>query len=168
MKGKILLSVLIGTALLSGCSSNRLVKMDRLDPEDALKVPAYMLEAQPSNVGVGEGRADRPQQSRAFAMHYAKLELCEKLGGRTDSKTRSTASQNGKGGNSRTSITESSAGETTCSALVNDPEVLDIQTVQLGQRYITWVRIESDNVTQPVDNSFSEQDQALANTLEVR
>lgn len=166
MKGKILLSIAVGIAL-SGCSSNRLVKMDRLDPEDALKVPAYMLEAQPSNIGIGEGRADQPQQSRQIAMHYASVDLCTKLGGRTDSRTRSTASQNSKGGRSRTSVTETIASETRCSAMVNLPDVLDVQTVQFGREFVTWTRIQSDDVSEPVDNSFSDQDQRVADNLRV-
>tara|TARA_B110000503_G_C7024154_1_gene361087 strand:+ start:207 stop:731 length:525 start_codon:yes stop_codon:yes gene_type:complete len=168
--GKLILST-AALAILTGCGSlnpfndSRMVKMDRMDPEDRLRLPKYMLEAQGSNIGVGEGRADNPQTSRDLAAHFAKVELCSKLSVQANSLTRTTATQNSKGGRSATAVTGTVASETRCAAVVGSPDVLDISTVQVGREYVTWTRIQSDSVEQPQTNEFSAADQTTANQL---
>lgn len=166
--------ILAATAGLGACSSinpwndSRMVQMDRQDPEDRLKVPRYMLEAQPSNVGVGEGRADDAQTSRALAAHYARVDLCGKLGVTANSVTRTTAAQNTKGVRSATSVTGSVASETVCAADVRSPEVLDTTTVQSAREFITWMRVSSDSVEPLQTNTFTDADAKAAQQLRVR
>jgi hypothetical protein len=171
-KGKFIL-LLAATLALGACSSinpfndSKMVEMDRLDAKDALRVPKYMLEAQPNNIGVGEGRADNPQTSRDLASHYARVELCSKLSVQARSRTRTTAAQNSKGARSATSVTGTVASETQCAAAIGSPDVLDVNTVQFGREYVTWTRIQSDAVEAIQSNEFSAADAAVAQTLKV-
>lgn len=173
MKTK-LLGILGATILLGGCSSmnpwsdSRMVEIDQRKSSAALEVPRYMLEAQPSTVGVGEGRATNPQTARDLADHYAKVDLCRKLGVAANSRVRTTAAQTSKGARSATSVTGTVASETTCAAMVANPEVLDTATVQQGVEYITWVRISSDDVSAQLNDTFDATDASTAAAARVR
>ena len=112
MRGKILIALVL-TVGLGGCSTfsdSKMVTMNQRDADDALKVPKYMLTAQASNVGVGEGRATDAQTSRDLADHYAKVDLCRKLVVTANSRVRTTAAQTAKGSRSNTAITGTVAG----------------------------------------------------------
>ena len=167
MRGKILIALVL-TIGLGGCSTfsdSKMVTMDQRDADDALKVPKYMLTAQASNVGVGEGRATDAQTSRDLADHYAKVDLCRKLVVTANSRVRTTAAQTAKGSRSNTAITGTVASETTCAALVAGPAVKDTTTVQHGYEFVTWVRLESDDVSAQRVDTFTSADGAAAQQL---
>ena len=167
MRGKILIALVL-TIGLGGCSTfsdSKMVTMTQRDADDALKVPKYMLTAQASNVGVGEGRATDAQTSRDLADHYAKVDLCRKLVVTANSRVRTTAAQTAKGSRSNTAITGTVASETTCAALVAGPAVKDTTTVQHGYEFVTWVRLESDDVSEQRVDTFTSADSNAAQQL---
>jgi hypothetical protein len=72
-----------------------------------------------------------------MATHYAIVDLCRKLSQEAKSKTRSTATQNSKGGSSLTSVTGAIVSETSCSARVGTPKELNKDMFQKGNIYKT-------------------------------
>jgi len=172
MKRQLILAT-IGAIALSGCSSmnpwsaNRMVELDRIEAEDGFRVPKYITEPQDADIGVGIGRATDPEASINMATHYAVVDLCRKLAQKANSKTRSTATQNSKGGSSLTSVTGAIVSETTCSARVGTPKELNKDMFQKGQEFITFVRLESSAVEASINNQFTAGDQATADSLRV-
>jgi len=172
MKRQLILAT-IGAIALSGCSSmnpwsaNRMVELDKIEAEDGFKVPKYITEPQDDDIGVGIGRATDPEASINMATHYAIVDLCRKLSQEAQSKTRSTATQNSKGGSSLTSVTGAIVSETSCSAKVGTPKELNKDMFQKGNEFVTFVRLESSNVQQSLTNQFSSADQNVADSLDV-
>ena len=173
MKKLVIPVALVSTMVLSGCSSmnpfndSRLVKVDRYDQEDAFRIPKYMSDSQPDNIGVGAGRSDDYNTAVEMAKHQATVDLCRKLELETRSKTRTTATQNAKGGRSLTALTGTIVSETACKAVVRNPIEVEKDVFQKGYEFHAFMKIESDSVEAPLDNQFTNGDQSVANQLSV-
>lgn len=174
MKKAILpVAIAASALLLSGCASmnpwndSRLVKVDRFDNEDQFRIPKYMTNSQPDNIGIGAGRSDDYNTAVEMAKHQATVDLCRKLELDASSRTRTTATQNAKGGRSLTALTGTIVSETKCSAIVRNPLELEKDVFQKGYEFHAFMMIESNSVEAPLDNQFTTGDQSVADQLSV-
>lgn len=164
------LTLTVAAALmLAGCSSTKMVEIDQFSPEKEMEVPKFYLQKHDANVGVGYARSSDPGEAKNYAQHLASADICKKSNLEVRSRTTTTSAHDSKGAQSRTALTGRSIAESKCKTLLGDiePDEFVIKQEKKRLMFHAWVLIKSDSVSPIVDNSFSEQDAKIANSLSV-
>lgn len=169
MKGKHLLIAGLAAIALAGCSNTKMVQLDQFEPQKEMEVPKFALKKHDPNVGVGYAKSSDYGEALAYAQHMASGDICKKSNIEVRSNTQTTSAHNSKGAQSQTALTGRSITESKCKTLIGDIEPDEIVVKQEKKRLMfhAWVLIKADSVTGIVDNSFSNADQQVANSLSV-
>jgi len=162
MKG-FLIAGIATAVILSGCSS--IQTFDKVDSEK-LGAPKTWLNHTGENEGRGYAQSDKLDTAVTLAIADAKQDLCSKVSTEAKRLVRTTANLNSKGATSLTATTGSITSEAKSQCVVSDAEV-ETEVLAEGRFLHVYAMITSDNVSEIVNNEFSEADAALANSQRV-
>jgi uncharacterized protein YceK len=164
MKG-ILIAGIATIVFLSGCSS-----IQKFDEVDSSKpgAPKEWLKHTKQDEGRGYATGDYSKLNSVvtLAVADAKHDLCAKTSTEAKQKVRTTANVNSKGASSLIATTGSITGEAKSQCQVNEAET---ETIVLSEgRFVhVYAMIKSENITDIIENTFSEQDALNANNQSV-